>query len=68
MVAHLLLPLRPILPILRLRRLRRGLLRPQVCAHQRQDQVDVRQVMEAYLREDFCSGPFSTSKMSAREL
>ena len=26
------------------------------------------QVMEAYLREDFCSGPFSTSKMSAREL
>ena len=24
--------------------------------------------MEAYLREDFCSGPFSTSKMSAGEL
>ena len=24
--------------------------------------------MEAYLRKDFCSGPFSTSKMSAREL
>ena len=24
--------------------------------------------MEAYLREDFCSGPFSTSKMDAREL
>ena len=26
------------------------------------------QVMEAYLREDFCSGPFSTSKMSALKL